>query len=217
MYEGFLQYLFNNPQFYAAAVMTIIVSITLHELAHGWVAIKLGDNTPNWTGHMTWNPIVHMGPFSLVAAFVAGIAWGLMPVDPTRLRGKYAESLVALAGPATNLILAFFVLTALGIWQRVDIGVGPYDDSRITNGVMVMNVFGSFNLLLFLFNLIPIPPLDGSRILANFSRGYANWAYNPQNSGIILVLFVVGWIILAQQIQKIYVLTDIYTRLIAGA
>ena len=116
----FIQTLLSNPLFYLCVVVTVIVSIILHELAHGLAAIKLGDKTPIHTGHMTLDPLVHMGPFSIVILLVVGIAWGLMPIDPTRLRGKYAEAIVAVAGPLTNLILAAIALTALGIWIAND-------------------------------------------------------------------------------------------------
>jgi hypothetical protein len=97
----------------------VIGSIVLHELAHGWAAIRLGDTTPRDLGHMTWNPLVHMGGFSLVVFAVIGIAWGMMPVDPSRLRGRYGDALVALAGPAMNIVLAavsFAVWLVLWLW-----------------------------------------------------------------------------------------------------
>ncbi len=112
----FIQSLLDPDQrlFYVSWVITVIFSITLHELAHGLMALRRGDHTPVELGHMTINPLVHMGPFSLAALFFLGIAWGAMPVNPSRLRGKYGEALVALAGPVTNLLLAFLGLTGLG-------------------------------------------------------------------------------------------------------
>ena len=95
-----------GPAFVIAWAFWIIFSICLHELSHGWAAIALGDRTPIESGHMTFNPLVHMGGMSLVAFALIGIAWGAMPINPARLRGRYAEALVALAGPAMNLVLA---------------------------------------------------------------------------------------------------------------
>ncbi len=211
----FLQILGTEPERYLAAVLTIIVSITLHELAHGWAAMKLGDDTPEYSGHMTWNPYVHMGPFSLLACFVAGIAWGQMPVDPTRLRGKHAEAIVAFAGPAVNLVLAILALTVLGLWMGPG-GAAGSEDHRVLNGLMVLEVVGFFNLLLFVFNLLPVPPLDGSKILATFHRGYANWIYDPANQGIGLVLFVAAFILARIIVEPIADLGFAYVAALAS-
>jgi len=173
---------------YFAVIFTVVVSIVLHELAHGWMAIKLGDNTPNRYGRMTGNPLVHMGPYSLVVLFLMGIAWGQMPIDPTRLRGKFGEAKVAFAGPAVNLMLAFSALVGLGLWWRL----APFTEVEgpPANGLKLLFYFGYYNILLFIFNMMPIPPLDGSHILANFSRGYANLTRDPANYGTWMFGFV---------------------------
>ncbi len=215
MFGGFITLLQSNPPYYAAAVMTIIVSITLHELAHGFAAIKLGDDTPEYSGHMTWNPITHMGPFSIAAAFLAGIAWGSMPVDPTRLKGRYAEAIVAAAGPAVNLLLAILAFTSLGLWMRYGGPIGPAD-YRTENGHMVLEVVGRFNLLLCVFNLLPVPPLDGSKILANFNRPYAEWTGDPENQGITVMLFVISFLIAGYLLNPLMVVAGGYVGLLAG-
>jgi len=102
----------------------VIGSICLHELAHGWAAIKQGDDTPIMTGHMTWNPLVHMGKFSLIMFAVVGIAWGSMPVSPHRLRGRHAEAIVAFAGPAMNIALAIVSMILGGIWVKYGAAAG---------------------------------------------------------------------------------------------
>jgi Zn-dependent protease len=188
----FLFQLTAEPAFFFTVVFTVIFSITLHELAHGIVAVKLGDPTPEWQGHLTLNPLVHMPPFSFLLLAVAGIAWGLMPIDPTRLRGKYAEALVAVAGPATNLALALIALTVLGVWGRLDPTVTE-TDTVYHVAWQPLFVFGMINLVLALFNMIPVPPLDGSRILANFSPEFRNFSGNPANSGIFLMIFLVAF------------------------
>src|SRR5437763_14219429 len=116
----FIQELATDQRFFFAVCITVVVSICLHELAHGVVAVLLGDRTPIESGHMTLNPAAHISPVSLICLLLAGIAWGLMPVDPRRMRGRYAESFVALAGPAANVLLAVAALASLGIWQRLD-------------------------------------------------------------------------------------------------
>ena len=171
----FLRLLSENPLIFWCWVFTLVVSVCLHELAHGWAAIRLGDDTPIHTGHMTLNPLVHMGPVSLVALFLVGLAWGAMPVDPSRLRGKYAYAKVCAAGPLMNLWLAVFALLLLGLLQRFFDGFREPDHYALTNAATLLWVFGLVNIVLCLFNLLPVPPMDGSRILAEFHRGYARW------------------------------------------
>lgn len=169
----FIQYLQSDPRFYVAVILAVVVSVSLHELAHGLVAVRLGDDTPIEEGRITLNPLVHMGPVSLLVLLIAGIAWGAMPIDRARLRGKYGEAQVAAAGPFTNILIAAVTLTALGLWQRHR-GLASDDLSPMAqNGELLLGVFGTMNVTLALFNLIPVPPLDGSHILANFSGAYA--------------------------------------------
>ena len=185
----FISNLESDPAFFFATVITVVISITLHELAHGFVAIRLGDDTPARTGHMTLNPIVHMGGLALVLLAIAGIAFGQMPVDRTRLRGKYAESFMAAAGPATNLLLSLLTLSALGLWERFD--HTPYADwSPVTaNGKYLLLVFGSTNVILAIFNLLPVPPLDGSWIVANLFPPYRKFLDNDVTRGVMAALF----------------------------
>jgi Zn-dependent protease len=190
--QSFLDGLFlfmvkTDPVYFVSWIFTVVVSVVLHELGHGYAAIRQGDFTPEMTGHMTLDPLVHMGPFSLIALFVAGFAWGAMPVDPTRFKSKYGEAIVSFAGPAVNVLLAFLALTGLGLWLRLG---GPPEGQVATNIVKFLWVFGVANLLLFLLNLLPIPPLDGSRVLGNFSRPFRRISEDPNNQGLFFVLFI---------------------------
>ncbi len=177
----------ENPTYFFAVIITVVISITLHELAHGIVAVKLGDDTPIVTGHMTMNPLVHMGMFSIILLLLAGIAFGAMPVDRTRLRGKYAEALVALAGPATNLVLAVLATVALGLCYRY--GVFAPDNQVHQRAEMLLTVFGILNFALLLFNLLPIPPLDGSLVAANLSPAYRNFMSSQVAQGAMQAVF----------------------------
>lgn len=181
--------LFSGRFFFLAWTLTIIVSITLHELAHGWMAIRCGDDTPIRLERMTFNPLVHMGPFSLLALFVAGIAWGQMPIESGRLRGKYAEAKVAFAGPAVNLILASICMVGLAISIAV-LHDFRTDTSRTANLQQFLLYAGSANVMLFVFNLFPVPPLDGSHMLANFNRGYARFISDPSKQGLFMLMFI---------------------------
>jgi Zn-dependent protease len=187
----FLQYLTEDPQFYFAIVITVVVSICVHELAHGIVAIRLGDRTPIESGHMTLNPLVHMGPMAIVFLLVAGISWGSMPISPARLRGRFAPALVAAAGPASNVALAVVALLAMGLWDRFDQRGIEQMSGPLANGRYLLGVFAYANFALAIFNLIPVPPLDGWRILANLSRSYRRMVESPSSGGVMLVLVVI--------------------------
>lgn len=188
-FDPFIAKLFDPAtQFYALCwIVIIVISITLHELAHGWMAVRLGDPTPMSRGRLTGNPFVHMGPYSLLALCLCGIAWGQMPIDPSRLRGKHGEAMVSAAGPAANVVLALVALTALGLMIRFSLM--PTDEVMASKVVTMLSVAGYANLWLAVFNLMPIPPLDGSHILASYNRSYAQWAWNPTNQGVILLAF----------------------------
>ena len=185
----FIQTLQTDPRLFFAVVLTVVVSITLHELAHGFAALRVGDTTPEDSGHMTLNPLVHMGTFSLVALAVAGIAWGAMPIDPTRMRGRHAEAKVALAGPLTNALLGLASLTALGLWWRFDGRTVEQAGPTLDNLAFLLRVFGATNWALCVFNLLPVPPLDGSHVLSDFSRPFRELTRDPSKQWVFLVLF----------------------------
>lgn len=190
MYQNLFLFKAFDPQtqfYFFSVVLSVVISITLHELAHGWAAIKLGDLTPIWQGRMTGNPLVHMGPYAIMALLVVGLSWGQMPVDPTRLKGKYAEAWVAFAGPATNFILALTALTGLGLLTRFDTLSGMGIEKNALN---FLYTFGSINAILGVFNLFPVPPLDGSHILANLNRRYALFISDPSKQGMLLLAFL---------------------------
>ncbi len=91
----FILTLRDDPLFFFATALTVVVSICLHELAHGWAAIRQGDDTPIQLGHMTFNPMVHMGSVSLLLFVFTGIAFGAMPVNPLRFRSRYGQAIVS--------------------------------------------------------------------------------------------------------------------------
>jgi Zn-dependent protease len=188
----FIESLKSNPRFFFAVVITVVVSITLHELAHGAVAIWRGDRTPIDEGHMSLNPAVHMGPFSIIALLVAGIAWGAMPINPSRLRGRFAEALVAGAGPASNFLLALLSLTALGLWWRFEDGMRP-QATPLGNLQYLLEVFGMINLALGMFNLIPIPPLDGAKIVENLVPSLRTVFEHLSMTGASMIVFIVAF------------------------
>ncbi|MDY7109568.1 MAG: site-2 protease family protein [Planctomycetota bacterium] len=170
-------------------VFWVILSITLHELAHGWAALWQGDDTPRRLGRMTMNPVVHMGPWSLLVFAVIGIAWGVMPVDPSRFRwGRKGRVVVSGAGPAMNLALCFAALTLLIIW----LAVGPRGDNLYRNVAVFLWTGGWLNIILAVLNLMPVPPLDGSSILSGLSRRMYRLYQHPQAplAGMLFIMLV---------------------------
>lgn len=159
----------QSPVFLYSWIFWVIFSIVCHELAHGWAAIRVGDETPRMLGHMTWNPLVHMGGASLLMFALFGFCWGLMPVNPSRFRGRYAESWVALAGPGMNLLQFIILVPACAAWLAFAEGVS---EPLRTNMRIFLYAGAMINLMGVLFNLVPVPPLDGSKVMANISRGY---------------------------------------------
>jgi Zn-dependent protease len=178
----------ESPVILGAWVFWVIVSITLHELGHGWAAIRCGDRTPILTGHMTWNPVVHMGPHSLIAFAIFGFAWGAMPVDPTRFRRRYDDLLVSGAGPMMNLSLAVVCAVgaaALALW---DASGTTLEDFR-RNAWVFLFMGATLNVALLVLNLLPIPPLDGSRMLASASPAFDRLMRHERAPIAGLVLF----------------------------
>lgn len=180
----------TDPGRYFAIILVVVVSIVLHELAHGYVAIKLGDRTPIETGHMTLNPLVHMGAMSLILLAVVGIAWGQMPVNPSRLRGKYGDLWVSAAGPAMNLLLAIAAVLTLGVLARAGAFAG--ESAVAQNGWLLLWQMSVTNIALMILNLIPIPPLDGSYMLGSLSPGYRRLMSGDTARGLVTaVMFAI--------------------------
>ncbi len=193
----------NNPNingqvWVVSWAVWVVFSICLHELAHGWTAIKLGDDTPRLAGHMTWNPLVHMGPYSLLMFVFIGIAWGAMPVNPNKLRGRYADAIVSLAGPLMNLSLAIISLICLMLWGPLSqghlISSVTIPDPLATNLQTFFHLGAMLNIVLMLFNLLPVPPLDGGRILMDVMPSYRRMMQSENGRWIALGVFVIFFV-----------------------
>ena len=183
----FISYATKWPAFFFSVVLTVVISVTLHELGHAYAAMREGDETPRLRGHWTLDPMKHMGPMSLVMLVVVGIAWGATPVTPSNFRSRHGDALVSLAGPAVNLLLALLGLTILGLWMRASPEVSGTFAGNLR---LFLFVFGTWNVLLCLFNLLPIPPLDGSHVLASFLRPVRRLMTDPNNQGVFFALFI---------------------------
>lgn len=160
----FISRIAEDPFYVVSWIVVIIFSICVHEYAHAWTALKLGDDTAARNGHLTLNPMIQMGWMSLLLLALFGIAWGAVPVDPRRLRTAARAGWVAAAGPIANLLLAVLfsglvVASAMVLPESSQwVPVSFFRFAAMANGV------------LFLLNLLPIPMFDGWTVLAAFAR-----------------------------------------------
>ena len=181
----------------ALVLAALIPSVILHEVSHGATALAFGDDTAKRAGRLTLNPIAHVDPFGtlLLPAMLAIASNGTaafgyakpVPVNPRRMRNPRDHGLlVSLAGPAVNIVLA---VAAAVVFRSLDIGIG-----RPSNMIIFVYLFGTVNVVLAVFNLLPIPPLDGSAVVERFlpMRFWESYLRLRQYS--ILLLFVVVFV-----------------------
>jgi Zn-dependent protease len=157
---GLIELLFSDPAAFILLAFPLLYSIILHELAHGWVANKMGDPTAKWLGRLSLNPLKHLDPIGTVMLFVFGFGWAKpVPVDFSRLRDERKGLIfVSAAGITANIILAFIAFFLLRL-------LTPLPKTIFT----LLATVARINVMLAAFNLIPVPPLDGSKILMGFS------------------------------------------------
>lgn len=175
------------------AVCTLL-SITLHELGHGFMAYLLGDRTAKYNGRLSLNPLSHLDPIGALCLFLFGFGWAKpVPVNPYNFKNmKGGMVLTSIAGPLMNFIIAFFstvITTIVGSMTFSSMGL-LY--SAMSAVYMIFNYLAILNLGLGLFNLIPIPPLDGSKILGALlpTNAYFKYMQYERFGFIILILII---------------------------
>ena len=144
------------PEVLVLLIPVLLFALVFHEFAHGWVANKLGDPTAKYAGRLTLNPIAHLDMFGSLMILFVGFGWAKpVPVDSRYLANPRTDMMkIAFAGPAANLLLAFVT----GMLIRATGYLGPF--------TTMMIMFTQINIMLAVFNMIPIPPLDGSQIFS---------------------------------------------------
>lgn len=164
----------------------ILFGLTIHEFSHGYVAWRLGDPTARAMGRLTLNPLAHLDPIGTLALFFFRFGWAKpVPIDPRFFRNPTRDMMLSsLAGPAANFLAA--AVSGLALRGLLLVGAGEF-------WVRLAGFFVFFNLVLCFFNLIPIPPLDGSRLLFYFlpSRIMANYIQLERYGFLILVGVIV--------------------------
>ena len=194
-----IQYVSNPGMLFSLLVSVpgVLIAITFHEFAHAFVADRLGDDTARREGRLSLNPFDHLDPIGTVLLLFAGFGWGKpVHVNPSNYTRKMSmekgEALVSIAGPVMNFLLAIiFAILYYGIYKFVGVSF-----LMSTMGGIIMSLISatvSINVGLGLFNLIPLPPLDGSKVIKPFLPYNAKqWFIN--NEQIFYIVFVVLWV-----------------------
>lgn len=182
----FVSSLAQDPFYFLSWVGIVAFSICFHEFAHASVALKLGDDTAAKRGHLSLNPLVQMGPMSIVMLLLIGIAWGAVPVNPARFRTRSDAAMVSFAGPAANLLLSLVFGGAVA-------GLALLGDPS-TSLIVRFCMYGCVaNGVLFVFNMLPVPMFDGWPIFSLFIPAMRE--VDPQKAqNISLIVLVVVFI-----------------------
>lgn len=180
---GLIQLLIKDPLAFVILSGLLLYSIIFHELAHGWIAYKMGDPTAKWLGRLTLNPIKHLDPIGTLLLLVIGFGWAKpVPINLMNIPGDKRRKgliLVSAAGITANIIIAFIALLLLQLIHPEPAGIIG----------QVLFLLARINLILAAFNLIPIPPLDGSKILMGFAGESATRLLNQiEPFGIFILI-----------------------------
>lgn len=181
---------FNSPLAFLIWIIALLVAITIHEFSHAWMADRLGDPTAKLSGRLTLNPFAHLDPFGTLALLLFRFGWGKpVPFDPFNLRNPRRDAaLISLAGPASNLILA----TILSVFLRIIITFFPVTLAASLS-ILILEPIIDLNIILGVFNLLPVHPLDGGKILVGVlpEEQARNIDDILNQYGLIIVIFLI--------------------------
>ena len=192
---------FQNPSNLLSLVVTlpaVIIAMTFHEYAHAFAADRLGDDTPKAQGRLTLNPLKHIEPVGFFLLLFAGFGWGRpVQINPVKFNKNITmskgEAIVSFAGPFINIILAIISAVIFGLFLKFNIFTNiKLQYAEIIYTFIVQLIY--INLGLGVFNLIPLPPLDGSKILRHFLPYNAKLWFD-KNQYIFYIAFIIIWIL----------------------
>ncbi len=189
-------------------IPVLLMSLTIHEFSHGYVAYLLGDDTAKRAGRLTLNPISHIDPFGLLMLFIAHIGWAKpVPINPYNFQNQKRDTAItAAAGPASNFITAMILAF---VFNKMKMSIDPYSANIFSQYLIGMIYYGILiNLALGIFNLLPIPPMDGSKILGGFLSDEAYYRYTAQErkgAQILMIIFAVSFVFKLNIIGRIII------------
>ena len=167
----------------AGIICGILVAIGIHEFSHAWMAIRLGDDTAKRMGRLTINPLAHIDPLGIFLFLVAGFGFGKpVPYSEYALKHDTDEIKIALAGPISNIITAFVLF--LPARMMIFLGI----DVSHSLGYLFLDALVTLNIILAVFNIIPIPPLDGSKVINYFLADDAKESYERIGPFLLIML-----------------------------
>jgi Zn-dependent protease len=178
---GLFNLLLKDPLGFILIAIPLLYSIIFHELAHGWVAYLMGDPTAKSLGRLSLNPLKHLDPMGTIMLFIFGFGWAKpVPVNFNQLRDRHKGMiLVSAAGIITNMLLAFIALFLSRLLSL----------SPSSMPAVLLYYFAQINIILAAFNLIPLPPLDGSKILMGFaSPNVQNFLFRIERYGFFIII-----------------------------
>ena len=200
--------------YYVFLVIILLVSVWLHEYAHAWTSYKLWDPTPVLQWRLTPNPLKHMDIIWFISVFLIGFWWWKpVQINPIYYKNPVRdETITAFAWPAMNLVLAFFWMLIMMVYGRI---VWMWVQDLLIGGdyvILFRQMFIIMNIALAVFNMIPLPPLDGYRLIKVFRKKWAQWMEKNvmRISMILIILIVSGSPIISTYISTV---TDIIYRL----
>ncbi|MBC8016861.1 MAG: site-2 protease family protein [Sporomusaceae bacterium] len=142
-------------------IPALLIALTIHEYSHARVAVWLGDDTPKLMGRLTLNPIAHLDPFGLIMLWLFKFGWAKpVPINPSNFKDwRKGTILVSLAGPGSNIAMAFLAAIIFGLLAKLQL--------LSVESAAILQFTYQYNIIFAIFNLIPLPPLDGSKVLTN--------------------------------------------------
>ena len=197
----------NNLSDYALSALAVLITLTIHEYAHAYAAYKMGDPTAKNLGRLTLNPLKHLDPFGALCMLFLRFGWAKpVPINARNFKNpRRGFAISALAGPLVNLIIAFFSAPIFLVLYRLitsEVYGGNFNDFTFNltyNTLIFFDFFYSINIGIALFNLIPVPPLDGSRILGLLLPPKHYFAIMRHERTIYYVLL--GWLFVGDLIS----------------
>ena len=192
--------------YYVLAALAVLITLTIHEYSHGYAAYKLGDPTAKNLGRLTLNPLAHLDPFGAVCMLLFHFGWAKpVPINARNFKNPKRDfAVTALAGPGSNLIMAiisaFLYLLSYSLLIKVNFG-SSFALSLAQNLLNFLYIFHSVNVGIAIFNLIPVPPLDGSRILNVVLPAKIYFKIMKYERTIYFVL--IGWLLLGGYVSAL--------------